>query len=209
VHPTTSREATYQTYSAENDVIIRDSQFEDLRAVADVIISSFYENSTSPWNQFYRMGELNRIQQSFPYADKELHRMLVAVSIEDKKERVVGFCDIDARTPNRQTSYTYNPRPYLSDLCICPKYRRKGIARSLIQACEDFCVEQISREEVFIRVEKNNVAALDMYTSMGYYDVENPDDPEGHIVLLTKKLEIAAIPSREDEYSNTRLDSVA
>ena len=168
---------------------IRDSQYADLAVVSDIIIRSFYANVTSPWNHMYRMAELNRLQQGFPYADKELHRMLVAVSIID--DTVIGFCDIDARVPNRPTGYKYNPRPYLSDICVDPDWRRRGIARSLIEACESFCSESLDREEVFIRVEKENHAALHMYRSMEYYRVKNPDDPLGSVILLKKNLTVA------------------
>jgi ribosomal protein S18 acetylase RimI-like enzyme len=169
---------------------IRDSTFADLGQVADTILESFYANATSPWRQLYRMGELNRVQQGFPHADKTLHRMLVAVvhTNEPGEERVVGFCDIDARKPNRSTSYTYNPRPYLSDLCIHPDFRRLGIAQALVHICEEFCGQDIIKEEIFIRVEKTNVPALNMYQKMDYRPIENPDDPEGTIILLRKNL---------------------
>lgn len=90
---------------------VRDAVYAELGGVASVIMTSFYTNAQSPWKQLYHMAELNRIQQAFPYADKELHRMLVAVAGD--KEHIIGFCDIDARKPNRPTSYSYNPRPYL------------------------------------------------------------------------------------------------
>jgi ribosomal protein S18 acetylase RimI-like enzyme len=172
---------------------VRDCTFAELNDVADVILESFYVNTTSPWTQLYRMGELNRIQQSFSYADKSRHRMLVAVveksgAGDRKTEHIVGFCDVDARAPNRPSSYQYNPRPYLSDLCVAISWRRRGIANALIKACEEFCVKEIARTSVFIRVEKGNFAALTMYKEMGYLRIQNPDDPLGNIILLCKKL---------------------
>jgi ribosomal protein S18 acetylase RimI-like enzyme len=178
-----------QPDEAASQFHIRNSTYGDLGQVADTILASFYANATSPWSQLYRMGELNRVQQGFPYADKTLHRMLVAVvQTNEKKERVVGYCDIDARKPNQPTSYSWNPRPYLSDLCIHPAFRRLGIAQALVKICEDFCVQDIAKEEIFIRVEKTNVPALTMYQKMGYRPIENPDDPMGTIILLRKNL---------------------
>lgn len=46
----------------------------------------------------FRLAELNRLQNNFPYSDIKRHRMLVALNGKD----VVGFVDVDARdaTPN-------------------------------------------------------------------------------------------------------------
>jgi len=196
---------------------IRDCQYAELGSCADIILSSFYNSSSSTtknlWiRQLSRMGELNRIQQGFPYGDdRALHRMLVAtvradngdVFLRQEEERIVGFVDVDARIPNRDTSYTYNPRPYLSDLCIHPDYRRKGIAKGLVRACEEFArnihrttitgkgrQQQDNKKELYIRVEAHNKAAIDMYSSMGYESIHNPDDPgkDAKILILHKLL---------------------
>jgi ribosomal protein S18 acetylase RimI-like enzyme len=201
VHPASARTAALKSSLVEeNDFYIRDSQYGDLHGAADVIMRSFYANATSPWKQMYTMGELNRLQQGFPYADKELHRMLLAISTaEGEEELVVGFCDIDARIPNQKTSYNYNPRPYLSDLAVHPDHRRKGIARALIQTSEEFCLGNMNREEIYIRVEKTNTAALKMYQHMNYFRITNPDDPLGNIVLLRKKFHDDAADSEAQE----------
>jgi ribosomal protein S18 acetylase RimI-like enzyme len=194
VHPTSfSTTATLQSKSSsENDFYVRDSQYGDLSGAADVLINSFYSTTKSPWKQMYKMAEMSRLQQGFPYTDKELHRMLVAISTVEGEEEIVGFCDVDARIPNKPTSYTYNPRPYLSDLAVHPDHRRKGIAKALIKTSEEFCEKGINRNEVYIRVEKINTTALSMYKALNYFRITNPDDPAGNIVLLRKKF-------REDE----------
>jgi ribosomal protein S18 acetylase RimI-like enzyme len=193
VHPLSFSTATtlQSKRSSENDFYVRDSQYGDLSGAADVIISCFYSETKSPWKQMFKMAEMSRLQQGFPYADKELHRMLVAISTAEGEEEIVGFCDVDARIPNRPTSYNYNPRPYLSDLAVHPDHRRKGIAKALIETSEKFC-EGINRNEIYIRVEKINTAALSMYQALNYFRILNPDDPTGNIVLLRKKF-------REDE----------
>jgi ribosomal protein S18 acetylase RimI-like enzyme len=189
-HPSSFTTSTLKSKSSsvENDFYIRTSQYGDLGGAADVIISSFYANATSPWKQLYRMAEMSRLQQGFSY-DKELHRMLLAISTVKGEEEIVGFCDVDARIPNQKTSYTYNPRPYLSDLAVHPDHRRKGVAKALIETSEAFCLGDLNRNEIYIRVEKINTAALSMYQALNYFRITNPDDPLGNIVVLRKRFD--------------------
>jgi ribosomal protein S18 acetylase RimI-like enzyme len=148
----------------EEAFVVRESRYGDMGGAADVIMAAFYVNSTSPWKQLYRLAELNRLQQGFPYArGKAGHNMYVAV----QNHRIVGFVDVDARRPNRSTGHSYNPRPYLSDLCIHPAHTRRGIARALVARCEEFC-RDADEDRLYIRVEKDNAAAVGLYRSMGY-----------------------------------------
>ena len=169
---------------------LRDAQFVELGQVADVIMSSFYVNSTNPWKQMFRIAELNRIQQGFPHEDKEIHRNIVAVAVVDGKEHVIGFCDLDNRLPNRNTGYSCNPRPYVSDLCISPQWRRKGIAKAIIQESEKYSREVLHKEDIYIRVESTNQQALNLYESLGYRQIHNPDSPKKQIFLLRKELRV-------------------
>lgn len=186
---------------ATDEIRIRDSLYGELGSVADVILESFYADAKPPWNYMYRLAELNRLQQGFPYADdRELHRMLVAVHRKSTGEdEIVGFCDIDARKPNQSTAYKYNPRPYLSDLCVAPSVRRRGVARSLVKECEEFSRRLAQRKrqeesaalaEIYIRVERTNEAAVKMYTEMGYQEIENHLDDSEKIIILRKQFEL-------------------
>ena len=177
---------------AKNDVLhrIRDCTYSELNQVADVIIAAFYSNSTNPWRQLYRMGELNRVQQAYPYKKSD-HRMFVAIVQTDnalRDEKIVAFVDVDDRPvqPRFPSPYKENPRPYLSDLCVHPDFHRKGIARAMVKECEKFCREDLRKTELFIRVEQTNQPALLMYESMGYAKMDDPDN--GLIILLRKSL---------------------
>jgi ribosomal protein S18 acetylase RimI-like enzyme len=185
---------------------VRDVLYGELPTVADIIVRSFYVNATGfLWRQMYKLAELNRLQKAFPYNDIQAHRMLVAirqVSSSWEPPRIVGFCDLDNRRPNQNTGYSYNPRPYLSDLAVDPNYRRQGIAKSLIMRAEELYCQTMRQPElqppappseeketyIYIRVEKNNTAALRTYQSLQYRRVHNPDSLDGEILLLRKQL---------------------
>jgi ribosomal protein S18 acetylase RimI-like enzyme len=185
---------------------IRECLYGDLDRVSEVVMASFYATTTAPlWRSMYRLAELNRLQQNFSYSEP-LHRMLVAcfrhddassrgrrsTAVTSQNDVIVGFVDVDARIPNRPTGYQYNPRPYISDLCIHPDHRRQGLAQWLVHVCEDQCWTIWQRPTVYIRVERSNTAALHMYTHMGYREQEeNDDDPSDKIVILSKSLQSA------------------
>ena len=196
VTSTTNRRTTHLFVKEPSTLVgihIRDSLYGEIGAVADVIMESFYADSKPPWCHMYRLAEINRLQQGFPYADRDKHRMLVAIAKEQdgsstEQERIVGFCDCDLRIPNRPTSYKFNPRPYISDLCVSPSVRRLGIANRLVAYCEEFC-QQLGQTEVFIRVERKNLPALNLYQNLGYAEIENDLDDSDKIVVLRKPLD--------------------
>lgn len=165
---------------------VRNCQYFELAAVADIIMASFYQNSTSPFKSLYRIAELNRLQQNFPYADSSRHVMLVATCSETKE--VVAFCDVDARPPSRPTD---PPRPYLSDLAVSPTYRRRGIAKLLIQTSEGMARTQMKKQDLYIKVEDSNVVAVQMYDALGYEELGHTFGSNGmpeSTILLRKNL---------------------
>ena len=123
-------------------------------------MKAFYD--TTPLLQnFHLLKELDRLQSNFPYSDPN-HYMYVAISKSD--DQVVGFVDIDFRQTRQRNS---PPRPYLSDLAVHEKWRRKGIARTLIFKCEEKAME-LEKPTLYLRVESKNEKALKMYFSLGY-----------------------------------------
>jgi ribosomal protein S18 acetylase RimI-like enzyme len=63
-----------------------------------------------------------------------------------------------------------------------------GVAQAMIGECERFCLEDLKKNEMYIRVEASNLAALRMYTKLGYKSIINPEDSIGNISILRKKL---------------------
>jgi ribosomal protein S18 acetylase RimI-like enzyme len=164
-----------------------------LAAVADIMMDAFHTEKT----ESLRLYELADLERSFPYAEPDLHQMLVAVIVgdddDDDDEKIAGFVDVDARPcPTNDTIQL--PRPRLSNLAVHPEFRRRGIAAALVQECERF-VEQIGPilpgqrrgAELWIRVEETNEAAVAMYTKNLDYEITGSSD-DGRILTLHKSL---------------------
>lgn len=181
---------------------IRNADYAELNAVSDIVLQSFYERNIhkGPWKRVYKLAELNRLQQNFPYQDTDLHQMLVA--IDDESHKVVGFVDVDARPCKTKIKL---PRPYLSDLCVDPDFRRRGIANRLVRACEQF-TQDIPRTELWIRVKEDNAAAVEMYKSMNYM-IEGNDEKEPEIIVLHKNF--AAVGGENKERQDTNASSLS
>ena len=114
--------------------------------------------------------------------------MLVACRQTDGK--VLGFAEIDGRPTKDENAA---PRPYMCNLAICPKWRRKGIAKALVQQSEDKAATQWGKTEMFLKVREANDAAINMYKNLGY-DVQSIEiegmrgKPPQSVWLMKKEL---------------------
>jgi ribosomal protein S18 acetylase RimI-like enzyme len=68
--------------------------------------------------------------------------------------------------------------PYLSNLAICPSYRRHGIAQKLLLQGE-VTIRDWGFREIYLHVLENNHAALGLYRKLGYR-VRQSHHPWGH-----------------------------
>jgi len=188
---------------------IRKCRYSDLTIVAEMIVTSFYtaKMRNSPFSAVLKLGELNRLQQNFPYADDQ-HFMFVAtttstsVKKNDKKNDdtdIVGFVDLDFRPATRSID---PPRPYLSDLAVDPNHRRQGIATTLIQKCEALAQTNTKNKNksLYIRVEQANDAAVQMYEQFQYQQMEHDVfGVEDTTVLLRKDFDDTSTDEKKED----------
>ncbi|KAL7482477.1 hypothetical protein ACHAW6_008152 [Cyclotella cf. meneghiniana] len=161
---------------------IEQAKYSQLPQVAEIITHSFHpELDNNPILRPLRvLFEMDRLQSNFPYGDEDHYYFVVSCgSGTDKDEIVVGFCDLDFRSPPTYSTYPFTmfsssssnhiirQRPYLSDVAIHPEHRRRGLASSLMAEVENRARSR-GVKEIYLGVAEENRGALKMYDGMGY-----------------------------------------
>lgn len=62
-------------------------------------------------------------------------------------------------------------QPYLSNLCVDEAHRGRGLARSLVRCVENIAKDTWGYKKMYLHVDNDNKAALQLYKSEGYRDV--------------------------------------
>ena len=84
---------------------------------------------------------------------------------------IIGCCGIavDVCSSNGLGGASFaQERPLLSNLAVSPKYRGKGIAKSLCREAEALALKEWEYDEVLLRVEESNPKARSLYRKIGY-----------------------------------------
>ena len=113
-----------------------------------------------------------------------------------KDNRLVGFVDLslqassgtmDALIPlpleNRKLLYGNTLEPYLCNLLVEPKFRKRGLGRKLVAACEDRALSWGCRT-INLHVERESLPAFTLYVSSGFL----PMQTKGNVVFMKKVL---------------------
>lgn len=64
--------------------------------------------------------------------------------------------------------------PYLCNLAVDPAARRRGVAKRLVQICEEIALRQWDHDCMYLHVGSGNAAAVALYEDSGFVPV--PDD---------------------------------
>jgi ribosomal protein S18 acetylase RimI-like enzyme len=140
--------------------VVRLATDEDVAGMAQVLVKGF---ALVPWVWMRPMMQAG-IQADLHsrMGRKNLYKAFVAVN-PDRPREVVGTVEVTLQ----KTAFGPPPYPYLASLTVAEGYRRLGIARQLIEACE----EQVylwNRDHLYLHVLANNMAARRLYLQLGY-----------------------------------------
>jgi ribosomal protein S18 acetylase RimI-like enzyme len=140
--------------------VVQSATDEDVAGMAQILVRGF---ALVPW------GWMRPMMQAGIQADlhsrmgrKNLYKAFVAVN-PDRPRDVLGTVEVTLQ----KTPFGAPPYPYLASLTVAEGYRRLGIARQLVEACEQQ-VYLWNRDNLYLHVLANNVMARRLYLRLGY-----------------------------------------
>ena len=138
----------------------------DMGQVADLIEMAFSGDLDRTGRRMVReMRTLGRMG----WVGWALSRVLLPQSarplgiVWEEKQRIVGNASL---LPVKG----YPRRWVMANVAVYPDYRRRGIARRMVGAADELAVK-MGAEAIYLQVQRNNVAALSLYHSMGYLPI--------------------------------------
>jgi len=129
-----------------------------------------------------------------PKSDR-LRKLFIFVMEEKESKMVVGTCSVCLARPEAALPPpfpTTKPfRCYASNIVVDARYRRRGFGRQLLKQCERIAYLW-GESALWIHVEQDNYAALDLYYSEGYRRMDYfPLYGNGKLMLMKKDLKRA------------------
>lgn len=156
----------------------------EIRQASDILTDVFFREKTNFITyQWERITTYLSLESSYPKPG-ERHALFVACHY--KTGRVLGLAEIDD-APAKDRYAT--PRPYMFNVAVDPKWRRKGIARDLVLACEG-AAREWNKSEVYLKVRDTSKPAIAMYESLGYVirtsRVEKLNNQYQSLIIMSK-----------------------
>jgi ribosomal protein S18 acetylase RimI-like enzyme len=84
-----------------------------------------------------------------------------------QRDYLVGTVEMTLRSTNPWRFYNGSGYPYLSNLAVQSDYRRQGVARQLLLACEQIALNW-GYQDLYLHVLENNHKARGLYSQLGY-----------------------------------------
>lgn len=182
----------------QNKPMIRQAKTTDASELAEIVVSSFYDYSgilswLNPLLQLTVSEDLRyRLRSNLP-----LYQCLVATldpetatEIDRSQSNITGTVEISLRNS------FWSPRPqypYISNLAVKNIYRRRGIARQLLNKCEQVA-HSWGYDIIQLHVLERNNSAKQLYLNSGYKIIrEEPHwngffEPNCSRLLLRKRI---------------------
>lgn len=147
-------------------VIIRMAQTSDIKELTEILSRSFhisqeYFSWLQPLFRWEIYGDLHtRFRFYSPYYCC-LVAMISSGTSNDTQESVVGTVEINLG------SRLHSQSLYISNLAVSHSYRRQGVAKHLLQKCEQVALEWGHRS-LSLHVLEDNYPAKQLYLNNGY-----------------------------------------
>jgi ribosomal protein S18 acetylase RimI-like enzyme len=184
------REASCTISHGEDEIFfIRKCLPAEVGAAADILTDAFFkENTNFITYQWERLTTYLSLEGTYP---RPGDRRVIFVACHATNGRVLGLAEIDDM-PSKNPNDT--PRPYMFNVAVGPKWRRKGIASALVLACEKFARTAWGKPQVYLKVRDTSKAAISMYESLGYTQrsarVERLNSKYQNLIVMSKDITI-------------------
>lgn len=112
-----------------------------------------------------------------PHGSAERPELGLVLALEDTEtlDAFVALVDLSlwpddgrVRAPNATSKPRVPSKPYILNLCVDPNFRRKGLARRLMNISERLIRDIWGDTEIYLHVEDDQVAANYLYEAIGY-----------------------------------------
>jgi ribosomal protein S18 acetylase RimI-like enzyme len=152
----------------KTQIIVRSIQLEDIASVAELLSEAFYAGH--PWLGWaapvLKLGIYQDLKSRY-LSQTPQDTCLVAVQMSGLGLPViVGTVEVSVR-PLLSWGTFGTSVPYLSNLAVAQAFRRQGVGRELLLACEPI-VKHWQYQELYLHVKGENQAACGLYSSVGY-----------------------------------------
>jgi ribosomal protein S18 acetylase RimI-like enzyme len=172
-------------YSQAN-LTVRVAEPSDVIGIVNLITTSFQPQNwlMRCFFPLVRLGLYEDLRHALrsPGSKTSVHlvALLTAETHSSPRSRMVGTVEITLR-PSAPISWGTVHYPYLSNLAVCPDYRRRGVAQELLRACEAI-VQDLGHQNLYLHVLENNHSAKRLYSHAGY-QLHQTDPIWSHLFL--------------------------
>ena len=147
---------------------IRPAMFVDMDRSSKILADGFFKGPGSNWfkYQYEKFITYLSLEANYPRNARERSRYEIYVACCADTGEVWGLVEIDARgTTNERTKRVYEESggsPYMCNLAVDEKQKRKGIATSLVYECERQVMEWYAEDEARRRKQTEETTNEDM-----------------------------------------------
>jgi ribosomal protein S18 acetylase RimI-like enzyme len=167
--------------SPESPYLVRAARSQDLPALAELLATSFHRKSGwLGWAYpLFQLGIYEDLKHRLrnrsgyyaclvvvePASLAAMRYVAQSATSTPPPGRILGTVEVGLRSPSIWAPL--HQCLYISNLAVNAAYRRRGIARQLLQACENLALEWGHRE-LYLHVLENNQSARSLYSQAGY-----------------------------------------
>lgn len=189
-NPSFTQTSTTESNFTPTFYFMRPAQFVDLGFAGNMLTEAFFSQGRNFFSyQIEKFKTILHLESTFNAKLRD-DKHLMIVACKDGSGKVIGFAELDGNPVPMiaTTDETIAPRPYMCNLVVDKKWRRKGIANTLIRECERVAAVEWSQECIHLKVSGANSAAIDLYKCLGYGEQSSHMDVNrGETVLLFRK----------------------